>query len=97
MAKDKRKPVKKWSFPSTTTEGKVYTVTRWDTGEMSCSCPAWVFKRPGQGRGCLHIAGVMASEALPEGMQAGQAVTLQLPREGLVEGGPAKRRVLLED
>lgn len=90
----KRKATRKWMFPSTSTEGKFYAVTRWDDGQYSCNCPAWTFKRAGQERGCLHIAGVLASLALPPGFQVTGTANVPLPQ--LVEAKP-KRKIVLDD
>ena len=60
-----RKVLQKWMFPSQSTSGRAYVVTRCGDWTLSCNCPAWTFKRPGQVRGCLHVAGVLASRTLP--------------------------------
>ena len=49
-------------FPSSSS-GKVYTVKRDENGELSCSCPAWVFKKQGA-RTCKHIQQVERGEGI---------------------------------
>lgn len=39
-----------YTVPSETTVGKVYTVRKLATGEIRCSCPAFVFRNK-----CKHI------------------------------------------
>lgn len=42
------------SFPSSSNPTKTYTVSEDENGELSCDCPAWVFKK-GTARTCKHI------------------------------------------
>ena len=42
------------TYPSASTPGKVYTVSVDEQGNLSCSCPAWVFKK-GDVRTCKHV------------------------------------------
>lgn len=55
----KRKCRKTWQFPSSSVPGKVYTVSLWEAGELTCNCPAWTFKR-GDDRTCPHVRSVEA-------------------------------------
>lgn len=41
-------------YPSASSPGKVYTVSVDEEGNLSCSCPAWVFKK-GDVRTCKHV------------------------------------------
>ena len=49
-------------FPSSSSD-KVYTVKRDEHGELSCSCPAWTFKKQGA-RTCKHIQQVERGEGI---------------------------------
>ena len=42
-------------FVSRSQPGKVYKAKEDEEGNLSCSCPAWIFKKPGQSRGCRHL------------------------------------------
>lgn len=42
------------SFPSSSNPTKTYTVSEDENGELSCDCPAWVFKK-GTSRTCKHV------------------------------------------
>jgi hypothetical protein len=70
-------------------------VTRWDDGELSCNCPAWVFKRTGQDRACLHVNGVRISEAAESGASSVRVtVDVPLPKKPAAQ---VKRRIVLEE
>lgn len=42
------------TYPSSSNPGKVYTVSVDEQGNLSCSCPAWVFKKQDV-RTCKHV------------------------------------------
>lgn len=42
------------TYPSASNPGKVYTVSVDEVGNLSCDCPAWVFKK-GDARTCKHV------------------------------------------
>ena len=43
-------------FESNSKPGKFYEVRKnWKTGNFSCNCPGWAFKKKGQERSCRHI------------------------------------------
>lgn len=91
----KRKSVRKWMMPFTSDPAKTYVVTLWDDGELSCNCPAWVFKRAGQDRACLHVNGVRVAEAAESGAPSVRiTVDIPLPKKPDV---PLKRRIVLEE
>ena len=46
-------------FPSSTEAGKTYVVKEDEKGQLSCSCPAWIFKKPSTGRTCPHVEDVL--------------------------------------
>lgn len=56
----KRECRKTWQFSSMSMLGKDYTVSLWVTGELTCNCPAWTFKKPGVDRMCQHVRSVEA-------------------------------------
>ncbi len=60
-------------FPSSSS-GKVYVVKQDQDGNLSCDCPAWRFKKPGQERSCKHTEAV-ASGTQPPVPPASQART----------------------
>lgn len=41
-------------FKSSSNPNKVYEVLQYPSGALSCSCPAWTFKKEGQDRSCKH-------------------------------------------
>ena len=49
-------------FPSSSSD-KEYVVSRDENGELSCSCPAWVFKKQGS-RTCKHLKLVEQGEGI---------------------------------
>ena len=51
---------KTWQFPSSSTPGKIRTVSLWESGELTCNCPAWTFKKSGVDRTCQHVRSVEA-------------------------------------
>lgn len=55
-----RKLVKQWLMSSPQSSHS-YTVSLWDTGEITCNCPGWIFKQPGKPRGCKHTLSVKSS------------------------------------
>ena len=68
------------TFPSSSS-GKEYTVKRDEDGNLSCDCPAWVFKKTGT-RTCKHLKLV----AQGEGIVAKIAVEVK-ERETEAKGG----------
>lgn len=42
------------TYPSSSNPNKVYTVSVDEQGNLSCDCPAWVFKK-GDVRTCKHV------------------------------------------
>ena len=42
-------------FPSKSNPAKAHTVSRDEVGELSCSCPAWKFKKGNKPRTCKHV------------------------------------------
>ena len=51
-------------FPSSSSS-KIYTIKRDENGELSCTCPAWRFKKGDKPRSCKHVGQVAAGQALP--------------------------------
>jgi len=49
-------------FPSSSSD-KEYTVKRDEEGNLSCDCPAWVFKKQGA-RSCKHLKLVEKGEGI---------------------------------
>ncbi len=47
------------TFASRSRPGKVYQVKRDENGNLSCNCPAWIFKANGR-RTCRHVEAVGA-------------------------------------
>lgn len=44
-----------WCFQSVSKPDKSYDVILRRSGEVSCPCPSWIFKKSGKVRGCKHI------------------------------------------
>src|SRR3990172_4908662 len=44
-----------WCFQSVSNPDKSYDVILRRSGEVSCPCPSWIFKKSGKARGCKHI------------------------------------------
>ena len=42
------------TYPSSSNPNKTYTVSADEQGNLSCDCPAWVFKK-GDARTCKHV------------------------------------------
>ena len=51
-------------FPSKSNPSKSYTVSIDEDGELSCTCPAWTFKKGSQ-RTCRHVQEVEGSGESP--------------------------------
>ncbi len=51
-------------FPSSSSS-KVYTVHEDENGDLSCTCPAWRFKKGDKPRSCKHVGQVAAGQAPP--------------------------------
>jgi len=61
-------------FPSSSSS-KVYTVKEDEDGNLSCDCPAWRFKKPGQERNCKHTKMVAAGNVpIPSGVVGGHTL-----------------------
>ena len=45
------------TYPSSSNPSKTYTVSVDSDGNLSCTCPAWVFKKQGA-RTCKHVEDV---------------------------------------
>ena len=61
-------------FPSSSSS-KVYTVKEDEDGNLSCDCPAWRFKKPGQERNCKHTKAVAGGNVpIPSGIVGGHTV-----------------------
>ena len=68
------------TFPSSSDPTKTHTVSVDEQGNLSCSCPAWVFKkRSGGNRTCWHVEEVERQQArgevtvsVPTPVQAGE-------------------------
>jgi len=52
------------TFPSSSNPTKTYTVSEDEQGDLSCTCPAWVFKKGGA-RTCKHVQEVERNGRLP--------------------------------
>ena len=52
-------------FPSGSSAGKFYVVKEDPDGNVSCDCPAWRFKKPGQERSCKHTKALASGKAPP--------------------------------
>jgi len=61
MAKSYREVAR---FPSKSNPSKEYTVNVDENGNLSCTCPAWTFKK-GDERTCRHVQEVAAGVASP--------------------------------
>lgn len=48
-----------WDFPSKSKPSLNHTARLDVAGLISCSCPAWQFKRSGKGRTCPHLRAVV--------------------------------------
>ena len=48
------------TFESRSRLGKVYEVKQDETGNLSCNCPAWIYKANGR-RTCWHVEKVSNS------------------------------------
>ncbi len=66
-------------FPSKSNPSKSYTVSVDEVGELSCTCPAWTFKKGAQ-RTCKHVEEVEGSDGKPSPapMPASQAMTREM-------------------
>lgn len=60
-----REIVNQW-LTSSTSGSKSYRTVLWSTGEITCDCPGWTFKRPGKQRGCKHTLHVMSGGVVAE-------------------------------
>lgn len=61
MAKSYREVAR---FPSKSNPSKEYTVSVDENGDLSCTCPAWRFKK-GDKRACKHVVEVAGGVASP--------------------------------
>ena len=92
-------------FPSKSKPGKYYTVKIDDLGQLSCNCPAWVFKKGGA-RTCPHVLEVRESMSNPNlrpedkaiirkevsnAIKAGRTVPFSL--QSLIESGISLDRI----
>ena len=77
-------------FPSKSSKtGKVHIVKRHlETGDLSCSCPAWIFNT--MARECAHTLKVQVQQ-----VQQGQAATVRKPNISDVRPD-ARRSIVLE-
>jgi ATP-dependent DNA ligase len=67
MALSAKAEVRRWSFPSGSSNA-TYSTVLWEDGSLSCDCPGWRFKRGGQDRSCKHtiqVAGQVNNNAPP--------------------------------
>lgn len=52
--------ISSWCFQSESNPDKAYDVILRRSGEVSCPCPGWIFKRAGQSRDCKHLRAAAA-------------------------------------
>lgn len=55
--------ISSWCFQSVSNPDKAYDVILRRSGEVSCPCPGWIFKRAGQPRDCKHLRAAAADIA----------------------------------
>ncbi len=67
----------------------VYTVLLWSSGEMTCDCPGWIFKRGKPGfDGCKHIRkATEEAEKIMKLHKAGQPLPAASDEEGKPSSG----------
>ncbi len=70
-------------FPSSSSS-KIYTVHEDENGDLSCTCPAWRFKKGDKPRSCKHVNQVAAGQAPPP---IPQAPTVEVNPPGEVMDG----------
>jgi hypothetical protein len=68
-------------YPSASNPGRVYTVSVDEEGNLSCTCPAWVFKK-GDVRTCKHVEDYQRN-----GVPVVAAPALALQAEAREKGG----------
>lgn len=72
-------------YPSSSSAGKVYIVKRnRKTGDLSCDCPAWRFKKGDKERTCKHVQQAAAG-VVPKLQPAPESVVVR-PTEDVVGG-----------
>ena len=82
------------TFPSSSNPNKTYTVSEDGQGNLSCSCPAWVFKK-GATRTCKHVEEVarrgvgstMRGQNVPDGMNAPPPAPIGVQAPAREKGG----------